>query len=278
MEQRIPLRRITTALASCLTALLVACGSALPPIPLQSPVLTPTLPVPPTPFQTVQAGSTQTPIVLPTATLGGPAPQPTPGVAQPTAAVGQPQPQPVEPTVQLPPSVTPLPSPTIDLTAVFGPQVTPNTKATSFAVILTITALAASPTYPPTSTPRPRRRPIIIGAGASGQQNNLPATTEPRKSGIKVQTVSPQVSPGGPAALSILTAPETVCSLQVARTLADGRVEIEPIAGTARQSAGRDGGVAWIWSVDPDEPLGHMLLVIDCGAAGVQQLTLSVVQ
>lgn len=262
-----------------MTALLVACGNALPPVPLQSPLSTPTIPVPPTPVITAQPGvPTQTPIVLPTATLGGPAPQPTAGVTQPTAAVQpQPPPQVVEPTVQLPPSATPLPSPTIDLTAVFGPQVTPNTKATSFAVILTITALSASPTYPPTSTPRPRRQPIIIGAGG-GTQDRLPATTEPRKSGIKVQTVSPQVSPGGPAALSILTAPDTICSLQIARALADGKVEFEPIAGTARQSAGRDGGVAWIWTVDADEPAGQLLLVIDCGTAGVQQLQLNVIE
>ncbi len=249
--------------------LLSACAGSPDIRPLQSAVATPT----------IVGAATQTPIIISTATLGAPAP--TAPAAAPTTAPQVEQPRVIIVTATsdkpLPPTLTPLPSPTIDLTAVFAPAVTPNTKATSFAVILTITALAVPPTLPPTSTMRPRVRrvPVIIGAGP---QDRLPATTEPRKSGIKVQTVSPQVSPGGAASLSIVTAPNTLCSLQIARPNNGSGVAFEPIDGTARQSAGRDGGIAWIWTVDFDEQPGQMKLVIDCGAAGVQQLDIPVVK
>jgi hypothetical protein len=250
--------------------LLSACAGATDPAPLQSAVATPT---------TVPGAATQTPIILSTATLGAPAPV-APTIAQPAPpAVEQPRVIVVTATSGKPPppTATPLPSPTIDLTAVFAAPVTPNTKATSFAVILTITALAVPPTLPATRTmtPRVRRPPVIIG---SGPQDRLPATSVPRSGGITVKTVSPQVSPGASAALSITTVPNTLCSLQVARSDSSGKVTFEPIDGSARQSAGRDGGIAWIWTVDSDEPTGQMKLVIDCGSAGVQQLDIPVLK
>jgi hypothetical protein len=253
-------------------SIMAACGNALPVQPLQSVVATPT-PVLPTPAPGL---STQTPIVLATATLG--AAGPTAPSAATTAAPAVATPRPVIQATSRPaPTLTLPPSPTIDLTQVFAPPGTPNTKATSFAVILTITALAATPTYPPTSTMRPRRQPIIIGAGGNAQ-DRLPATTEPRKQGIVIQSISPQVTPGGQAALAIQTVRNTPCSLQISRPLGGERYEFEPIDGSARQSASRDGGIAWIWTVDTDEPAGPMRLLIDCGAAGVQRTQISVVR
>ncbi len=250
-------------------SVLAACGNALPVQPLQSPVPTPTLALP-----TAPGAPTQTPIILPTATLGDPA-----STAPPAGATATPASATLRPvsqaTVRLPPSATPLPTPTIDLTRAFAPPVTPNTKATSFAVILTITALAATPTYPPTSTMRPRRQPIIIGAGGAAQ-DRLPATAEARKQGIVIRSISPQVTPGGQAALAIQTARDTLCSLQISRPLGGDRYEFEPIDGSARQSASRDGGIAWIWTVDADEPAGPMRLLIDCGAGGAQQAEIMV--
>jgi hypothetical protein len=256
---------------------LVACGTVNAIDPLQSPAQTPSLTPAATntqsPAQTAPpqlpgaATATQTPIVLPTATIGG-APQPNVVATAQTQVV-----RPSQPTAKLPPSATPLPTPTLDLTEVFGPKKTPNTRATSVAVILTITALAASPTYPPTSTPRPQRTPIIVGA-ASGKK--IVPTTEPLKSGVKLVSKSANAQPGGAAALSIKTAPDTICALQILRTGADGDTQIEPIAGSARQSAGRDGAIAWIWTVDADEPVGSMTVQVNCGDVGVQTFVIEV--
>lgn len=253
-------------------SLLTACGNALAIEPLQSAIATATLPVPPTAV-VPPSGATQTPIVLATATLGGQPPPPSTPAPIPTAPAVATSSVRLPPSATPPPTVTPLPSPTIDLTEVFGPRKTPNSRATSQAVILTITALAVLPTLPPTDTPRPRRAPLIIGAGGNGR---VPATSDPRTTGIKVRTVSPQVAPGGAAALSIQAPLNSTCALQIARAGADGGVVLEPIAGSARQSAGRDGGIAWIWTVDADEPAGNMSLIIECGEAGARQLVIPV--
>src|SRR5512143_3077203 len=47
---------------------------------------------------------------------------------------------------------TQTPEPTLTTTPTPGPSPTPNMQSTSSSVIGTITALAATPTYPPTST------------------------------------------------------------------------------------------------------------------------------
>jgi hypothetical protein len=260
--------------------LLSSCGFARMIVPLQSPRPTPTRPnqpLPPTQPPTA-IPSTQTPILLPTATLAGPdlpgeAASSTPETKPPAQAATAPavvfEPPPPTDTPALP-TITPLPSPTLDLTAVYGPKLTPNTRATSFAVIQTITALAASPTYPPTDTPRPRRTPIIIGSGPDD------AATVTRPRGVRVLNASRQVSVGGPAALSIRTDPGATCALQVIRPLPGNANALEPIDGSARLSADRDGGVAWIWRIDADEAPGPLSLIIDCGAAGKQQVDFTV--
>jgi hypothetical protein len=258
--------RSLIATALCGLLLLSACGGS-DIGPLQSVVNTPVGTLTPVP----------SPALIATATLGPTAPPSNPQQPAPTSATVIVVPRRSTSSAQSAPAAptdTPQPTPTIDQTAVFAPPGTPNTKATSFAVILTITALAAPPTYPPTSTSRPRvrREPIIIGAGPS---DRAPATTAPDATGITVQTVSPQVIAGGPAALSIKTAPGALCALQIAR---DGGANAEPIEGSARQSANRDGGVAWIWTVDFDEPAGSMTLIIDCGTAGVKQVQVPVVK
>jgi hypothetical protein len=117
----------------------------------------------------------------------------------------------------------------------------------------------------------------VIGSGNA--QDRLPATSAAEKQGITVQTISPQVSRGGSAALAVKTTPNAICSLQIARPVdgdRTGTVSFEPIAGSARQSASRDGGVAWIWTVDADEPAGSMTLIIDCGDAGLARAAINV--
>jgi hypothetical protein len=278
-------RPLLGALACVCSGLLFSgCGFARMIVPLQSPPQPPTArpgqpttPPPPTARATA-VPPTQTPILLPSATLPAEEPPPAtlppeePPAVAPTAAPAVVYEPPPPTNTPAPPTITPLPSPTVDLTAVYGPRLTPNTKATSFAVIQTITALAASPTYPPTDTPRPRRTPIIIGAGdAAGIR-----TTPGRAAGVRVLNASRQVSAGGPAALAIRTAPDATCALQIARAQPDGATSLEPIAGSARLSTDRDGGVAWIWAIDADEPAGPLTLVVDCGAAGSQQVEFTV--
>lgn len=247
-------------------------------VPLQSPPRTATpRPAPPTPTPRATAVvPTQTPIILPSATLpseaptAAPATAPAPATAAPVIVYEPPPPT----NTPAPPTITPLPSPTIDLTVELDPRRTPNTRATSVAVIQTITALAASPTYPPTDTPRPRRTPIIIGAGEGAGIRVTPGPA----TGVRVLSASRQVSPGGPAALAVRTAPDAICALQIDRTPPGGAATLEPIAGSARLSADRDGAVAWIWTVDADEPAGPLTLVVDCGDAGSQRLDFTVLR
>jgi hypothetical protein len=136
-------------------------------------------------------------------------------------------------------------------------------------VFATITALAATPTYPPTATPRPRRTPIIAGP----KETEPPPTPLFSSGGITVQTMSQQVVAGGAAALTIKTKPGAVCTLQVERPGGNGA---EPIAGGATRVAGRDGVAAWVWTVDAKEPTGIMHLTVNCGAAGKARLEMIV--
>jgi hypothetical protein len=163
---------------------------------------------------------------------------------------------------------TATPTPTITTTPTPGPSPTPDTRATSDAVFATITALAATPTYPPTSTPRPQRTPI----GAGPEEGDVQPTPLFSSNGITVQTISAQVLPGGPAALTIKAKPAAVCALGVDR----GGPQPEPVPGIATRTAGHDGAVAWIWTVAADEPAGMMKLVVDCGAAGRAELQMKV--
>ncbi len=166
-------------------------------------------------------------------------------------------------------TATPTPSvePTITLTPTPGPSPTPDTQATSQSVIATITALAATPTYPPTDTPRPRRTPIISGPGDVAAQ---PGSTD-----ITVQTMSEQVFAGGTAVLTIRTQPGARCVVQIVRDDA-GVASLEPIADAPAQTAGSNGLAAWIWTVDRDEPAGIMRLHIDCATAGAIEVRMRV--
>jgi hypothetical protein len=146
-------------------------------------------------------------------------------------------------------------------------------EKTSAAVYATITALAATPTYPPTSTPRPQRTPI----GAGPQQDDIPPTPLYSAGGIAVLTLSQEVMVGSAAALTIKTKPAATCTLQVMRS-AGPRAHYEPIPGAPARVAGRDGVVAWIWTIDPHEPRGPMGLSVDCGAAGTLGMRLDVVR
>lgn len=55
-----------------------------------------------------------------------------------------------------------------------------------------------------------------------------------------------------------------------------GKEVLEPISSGSGKRAGRDGIIAWIWTVDSDEPMGPMRLVIDCRSVGVNQITMEV--
>jgi hypothetical protein len=168
---------------------------------------------------------------------------------------------------------TPTPVPTITLTPTPGPSPTPDTQQTSAAVYATITALAATPTYPPTSTPRPQRTPI--GAGPDG--NDVPPTALYSEGGIAVLTLSQQVIPGGAAALTVKTTPGASCTLQVSRGTGDA-AKLASIPGVPARAAGRDGSVAWVWTVDAQEPTGIMTLVVNCGTGGKAHVQIKVTQ
>jgi hypothetical protein len=170
---------------------------------------------------------------------------------------------------QVPPTVTTSPKPGPTFTA--GPSPTPDTQQTSESVYATITALAATPTYPPTSTPRPFRTPI----GAGPEQSSVPPMQSMVVNGMVVQMISQQVIPGGSAVLTIKARPADVCTLRIDRSTHETKRE-EAIPGTATHTTGRDGVVAWIWTVDQNEPAGIMTLVIDCAAAGRAQIKMTV--
>ncbi len=194
----------------------------------------------------------------------------------PTAPAPTPLPSPsTAPTPFAPSTVTgtPTATPTVTLTPTPGPSPTPNTEATSAAVFATITALAATPTYPPTSTPRPQRTPIGEGPG----QNDIPPTALYSAGGIAVLSLSQQVIPGGAAALTVKTRPSATCTLRVVRGAGDS-ARLEAVPGAPTRVAGRDGVVAWVWTVDAREPAGMMTLSVDCGAAGKIDVRIKVTQ
>jgi hypothetical protein len=140
-----------------------------------------------------------------------------------------------------------------------GPSPTVNSPATSRAVILTITALAATPTYPPTSTPRPTR--IVVGAGPE----DIVATPNPAFVGVVARPLATQVGRGGVAAMTIRAQPGAICALWSVATPGGQRRAIPGV--TAGQTAG-DGMLAWIWNIADDAQPGALDLLVDCGSAG----------
>jgi hypothetical protein len=253
--------------AGAMVILLAACGGPAPS-PLQSPVQ-PSPPAPPTaapnqpnqPAQIATLASTVTPVPSPTGAL-----VPT---AAPRTPVAQPQ-QPQQPTVPPTPTITPLPAlvPTVVRTPLTLPTPVggvPDTRATSQAVILTITALAIPPTMPPTATPQ-----RAIGAGGRGRVTAIPTPTlDP--SGISILSLPEKAYRGGAGSLTIRTRPNATCTVQMA---AAG--ETKPLPGGASRVAGGDGVAAWIWTVDANEAAGVKTLQIDCGDAGKTAATITV--
>ncbi len=226
------------------------CGYAVPA--LQSPIqsATPTF----TPFPTwTQSAPATAAVAAATATVAS------------IHATATPIPTPAD-------TATPTVIPTITQTPTPGPSPTPNTQATSAAVFATITALAATPTYPPTSTPRPERTPIGAGPG-----EDIPPTALFSSGDIAVVSLSEQVYRGSAADVTIKTKPGVLCTLQISRA-AGTTARLEPIPGTATRQSGTDGVIAWIWTVDSDEPVGSMTLMVDCGAVGQAQLQIRVTE
>ena len=263
-------RRLNGLLVAVITTVtLSACGAPAEPTvefnPLQSPL------------GTAQAQTSVVAAIVPTATPTATGSPTVPTVAVPTvppatSIANPPAPnivntQPTNATLS-----TSVGTPTATALIPFG-TISP-TLLTSTAVVATITALAASPTYPPTDTPRPRRRPVIIGAAG----DSVPPTTAPDKTGITVQTKSDRVFPGGPATLTVKTKAKAACELSNIRLDNSGKEVLEPVSSGSARTAGSDGAIAWIWKVDADEPYGTMRLVIMCPDVGVKQISMEVSQ
>jgi predicted small lipoprotein YifL len=246
-------RSIISAIAGAMLLFgLAACGQEQPS-PLQSPLPTAALPDA-TVAAVTQAPQAATPTLQQVPTVNR---RPTQDLV-PTADRGQ-------PTSALVPTV--VRSPVFLPTPVGG---TPDVQATSRAVIATITALAAPPTYPPTAT---RSRPI--GAGGRTRVTAVPTPTlDP--SGISLLSVSNRIFPGGAGTLTIRTQPGAACLLQQSRQNSDGNPAISPVPGSASRQAGDDGIAAWIWQVDGAETPGALTLLVDCGVAGKAQVQIEV--
>ena len=93
--------------------------------------------------------------------------------------------------------------------------------------------------------------------------------------GMIVQMISQQVIPGGSAVLTVKARPADVCTLRIDHSI-PGDTREEVIPGIATRTTGKDGVVAWIWTVDKNEPAGIMTLVIDCASAGRAQVKMTV--
>jgi len=139
----------------------------------------------------------------------------------------------------------------------------PDINATSTSVIATVTALAASPTYPPTAT----RRPV-------GSAGDAPPTPPPPGEVVTLLSISAQVYRGGAASISVRARPSDTCRLSLLRS-SDGEQTIAQPSDAVRR-AGSDGVVAWIWSIPDDAPLGLWRVQIVCSASGTAQYDMSV--
>ena len=257
-------------LAACIIAL-SACATSptVPTDPLQSSVATP---VPTKPLASpIPAGSVVAITFTPGPAQGPAATKPSAPLFSTATAASTTDRNPIvtDNSTPLPTATetsTPGPTPTL------GTPGTPDTRLTSTSVVATITALAASPTYPPTDRPRPvRRAPVVIGAAG----DKVPPTTAPSQTGVTIQSLSERVFAGGTASLSIKTKPQGICELSMIQSSANGDV-LQPIPAGATRTAGTDGVIAWIWSIESDIVAGPLRLVIDCGAAGVNQVQMLV--
>lgn len=248
--------------AAAMAIMLAACGNPAPS-PLQSPIQpSPTVAVPTQPAPFATAAPTVTPV---------PSPTPAANVTVVVVAPIPPTPPAQFPTVQATATTTPLPPlvPTVVRTPFTLPTPiggVPDTRATSQAVILTITALAIPPTMPPTATPQ-----RAIGAGGTGRVTAIPTPTlDP--SGISILSLAEKTYRGGAGSLTIRTKPDAQCTVMMQ---SDGGTA-QPLAGGASRVAGKDGVAAWIWTVDATEAAGVKTLLVDCGSAGKTEATITV--
>lgn len=265
---------IAMALTVALTVVLAACSSPSPS-PLQSPVQP--SPTPPPTLAVPNQGPTTAPGFATAASTVTSVPSPTPAPNQQAltpAATRIPPTQPALATAAATPTQTPLPAlvPTVVRTPFTLPTPiggVPDTRATSQAVILTITALAIPPTMPPTATPQ-----RAIGAGGRARVTAIPTPTlDP--SGISILSLSEKAYRGGAGSLTIRTRPNAQCTVTIASAASAGNAPT-PLPDGASRVAGKDGVVAWIWTVGASEPAGARTLTIDCGDAGKAQATISV--
>ncbi|MFN3704404.1 MAG: hypothetical protein ACK4WM_00175 [Thermoflexales bacterium] len=176
------------------------------------------------------------------------------------------------PTVTSPPPTatervfTPTPSVT---TTVVEKQ---DLNATSTAVVATITALAATPTYPPVATRRP------VGSGGDSiaiTPTPIPVTSNPQ--GIALLSLSSQVYRGGVAALAVRAQPADVCVLRLLqRGQAGEPVEMTPQPPDAARQTDSQGMAAWLWEVKADSPTGIWVAEVNCRQSGIAQYDVEV--
>ncbi len=158
--------------------------------------------------------------------------------------------------------LTDTPRPT-DGGATATPGGAPDMNATSTAVIATITALAASPTFPPTATRRP------VGSAGDGAAPTTPTPTTPQPEGIALLSISSQVYRGGAATLVVRAQPGDVCALRLARREIGGEpVEVTPQPPGMTRQLDAEGTAAWIWEVTRDAPTGTWIAEVSCRRSG----------
>lgn len=194
---------------------------------------------------------------------------------QPTQTPFATTPAPPPPSPTPPPSSSPTPSPTAFQTptntpppfgATFTPTpVGPDTRATSEAVVATITALAATPTFPP--TPTPRLGALRIGSGGTAS----PSPTPPRDA-VVFTLLSQRAYPGGSVSVAVRTRPGALCTLQAQDNQTMRALEIP---GATRR-AGSDGSAAWIWLLPADQPAGLLVVRVVCESVGEASATVLV--
>jgi len=275
-------RTLQPFLIVVVACVLVACGQTQAPEP--SPQPQPQLPQPlQSPIQTqlqspIQPPSTLAPVdtgatSVPPATPGLPA---SPVTSAPTAAIvaatGAATTGPVSPVATTQPAPPQPTSPTAALTLPAVGNGTPDTRATSRAVILTLTAAAAPPTSGPTRTPT---KAVKVGAGGRARVTRVPTpTSDP--SGVTLLALSNHVYRGGAISLSIRTKPGVACQIKAIHTEVDGTTTDLALSHTTGKT-GSDGVVAWIWPVDAAVPAGPLVLRAECGQTGEVHYNVEVV-
>ena len=242
-------RTLQSLVIAAVASVLVACGQTQEPVPiplepLQSPIQAPSLP------GNVTVAPAATAAIVPPVQAATVAVAPTPtGRTAPTATTAR-----IVATASAASAVITrtATAPALVITS----NGTPDTRATSQAVILTLTALALPPTRGPTRVPT---RPVVIGAGGGRVRVTHVPTPTLDPSGVTLLSLSKTVYRGGAVTLSIRTKPGAQCQINTTGV----------VISNAVRKAGSDGTVAWIWSVDATIPTGSMVLKADCGSAGV---------